>query len=199
MAWRHLVIWSVVMTLFCSYSECHAVTRVHVRFMMKGRHFVQEFRSLSILEAPTWIKPECSTPTCPTQYRQEQRIREGKKEKAKKQEYEMGGKKYIFLHIWCNSEDIYFFVVLCLWLLGSWAEGREGVLKSSPLFLAQKRVWAWKADCCKPLNTGCGAVLSQGPHHDLACSWLRCWAGVTSRFQQWCLLHLRTTMFLHLV
>lgn len=66
--------------------------------------------------------------------------------------------------------------------------------------LWHKAVWAWKADCCKPLIQAAG--LSSHKDHAMtlpAPAWLCWWAGVTSRFQQWYLLHLRTTMFLHLV
>lgn len=54
-------------------------------------------------------------------------------------------------------------------IIGIWAEGREGVFKNSPLFLAQVSV-SMKGGLSQTSNMGFGAVLSQGPRHDLACA-----------------------------
>lgn len=50
-------------------------------------------------------------------------------------------KMSLFMHVDVTGRtSISFFVVLCLWLLGIWAEGRKGVFKNSPLSLAQDSV-----------------------------------------------------------
>lgn len=131
--------WSVVMTFSCSYSDCHAVTRVHAWFVMKGSlGFLQEFQKSQHYRSPLpGLNPSSANQS--VVHRTDKSRGAGRKRgKGERSRSTKWVEKSIFS---CTFDvtprtSISFFVVTCLWLFGIWAEGREGVFKNSPLSLA---------------------------------------------------------------
>ena len=179
-AWRDLVIWSVVMTISCSYSDCHAVTRVHTWFMIKGSQtgFLQEFQKSQHYRSPLPGLNLSSVNQCSTYY---DKSRRGGRKRTKRSRSKKWLEKSLFSCTFdvAGRASISFFVVLCLRLLGIWAEGRKGVFKNSPLSLAQDR-GSQKGWLLQTTQTSWGLDSHKGP----TTAWPAPGCGVSRRWRQ---------------
>lgn len=146
----YLASWEDVLSLL----SCHAVSRVHAWFMIKGSQtgFLQQFqKSQNYWRPMLGLNPSSSSQSV-LHIRDKSRGAEERR-KPKSGSTKISRKKHLFRYVERNSQDNYFFLCgytcVVLWPLDGQSIAK-GFIKID-LSLWHRTVLAWKVDCSKVL------------------------------------------------